>query len=125
MIQTLIVAAGGALGAALRHWTTLAAQRLFGAGFPWGTLAVNVIGSFLMGVIVEYIARRFGTGNGFRLFLATGLLGGYTTFSAFSLDAVDLWERGGAAPAAGYVAASVLASIAALAAGLALARAVF
>jgi CrcB protein len=93
--------------------------RLLGPGFPWGTLAVNVAGSLVMGVLAALLARSAEA----RLFLMTGALGGFTTFSAFSLDAVSLWERGDAGAAIAYAGASVAISLAALAAGLALGRA--
>ncbi|GLQ37846.1 putative fluoride ion transporter CrcB [Rhizobium albus] len=125
MVHTLLVALGGGLGAALRHLTNLAAFRLLGPNFPFGTLAVNVIGSFLMGVLVEVVARRFGASAELRLFLATGVLGGYTTFSAFSLDTIVLWERGAPGLAVAYVGLSVLLSLAAIIGGLWLARTVF
>ncbi|VVT22406.1 fluoride efflux transporter CrcB [Rhizobium sp. EC-SD404] len=125
MVHTLLVALGGGLGAALRHLTNLAALRLLGPNFPFGTLAVNVIGSFLMGVLVEVVARRFGASAELRLFLATGVLGGYTTFSAFSLDTIVLWERGAPGVAVAYVGLSVLLSLAAIIGGLWLARTVF
>ncbi|AZN71785.1 fluoride efflux transporter CrcB [Georhizobium profundi] len=125
MVHTLLVALGGGLGAALRHLTNLAAFRLLGPNFPFGTLAVNVIGSFLMGVLVEVVARRFGASVELRLFLATGVLGGYTTFSAFSLDTIVLWERGAPGLAVAYVGLSVLLSLAAIIGGLWLARTVF
>jgi fluoride exporter len=125
MVYTLLVALGGGLGAALRHLTNLAAFRLLGPNFPFGTLAVNVIGSFLMGVLVEVVARRFGASAELRLFLATGVLGGYTTFSAFSLDTIVLWERGAPGLAVAYVGLSVLLSLAAIIGGLWLARTVF
>ncbi|WP_121631251.1 fluoride efflux transporter CrcB [Tropicibacter alexandrii] len=113
------VALGGAIGASLRYMTGLMMARLLGKGFPWGTLTVNIVGSFLMGVLVVVLAQ---TGNRFAPLLMTGLLGGFTTFSAFSLDVVTLYERGQVALAGGYVAASVAVSIAALFAGLLLAR---
>ena len=122
MYHLVIVAAGGAVGASLRHLTGLAAMRLLGVNFPWGTLAVNIVGSFAMGVFIELLARRFGASNELRLFVATGLLGGFTTFSAFSLDVAVLWERGAMATAAGYVLASVVGAILALFAGLWVAR---
>lgn len=122
MNHLLIVAAGGAIGAGLRHLTGLAAMRLLGIGFPWGTLAVNLVGSFAMGVFIEWLARRVGTPPELRLFIATGLLGGFTTFSAFSLDVAVLWERGAGAMAAAYVLVSVCGAIAALFAGLWLVR---
>lgn len=124
MLHTLLVALGGAIGAALRHLTNIGAIRLMGHGYPWGTLAVNVIGSFLMGLIVELVARRFGASQELRLFLATGILGGYTTFSAFSLDAISLYERGAPGLAAGYVALSVILAIGAVFAGLMVGRAI-
>lgn len=123
MFHLGLVAAGGAIGAASRHLVNLGALRLFGPGFPVGTLAVNVIGCLLMGMLAGALAGRAdGAGQGLRFFLATGVLGGFTTFSAFSLDAVLLWERGQAAAALGYVLASVFVSIAALIVGLTLVR---
>lgn len=113
------VALGGAIGASLRYMTGLMMARLLGKGFPWGTLTVNIVGSFLMGVLVVVLAQ---TGNRYAPLLMTGLLGGFTTFSAFSLDVVTLYERGQVALAGGYVAASVTVSIAAMFAGLLLAR---
>ncbi len=123
MNHLLLVAAGGAAGAALRHLAGMAALRLFGPSFPWGTLAVNIAGSLAMGVLIGLLARASSGGEALRLFLATGVLGGFTTFSAFSLDAVALYQRGAIAAAGGYVAASVALSIAALAAGLWIVRA--
>ncbi|WP_048649424.1 fluoride efflux transporter CrcB [Nitratireductor soli] len=122
MNHLLIVAAGGAIGASLRHLTGLAAMRLLGIGFPWGTLAVNLVGSFVMGMFIEWLTRRAGTPPELRLFIATGLLGGFTTFSAFSLDVAVLWDRGAGAMAAAYVLVSVCGAIAALFAGLWLVR---
>ena len=119
-----LVFVGGGLGAAARHLVNLGAARLFGLSFPWGTLGVNVFGSLAMGLLAAWLAARYeGGGQGLRLFLATGILGGFTTFSAFSLDAVALWERGAYGAAAAYVAASVFFSIAALVVGLAFGRA--
>ena len=124
MTFTLVqVALGGALGATSRYLTGLATLRLIGSGFPWGTLAVNVVGSFLMGMIVVVLAQTIG--NRYAPFLVTGFLGGFTTFSAFSLDAVSLYERGAAGLAASYVLSSVILSLAALVAGLWVARGVF
>ncbi|MBO9465852.1 fluoride efflux transporter CrcB [Tropicibacter sp. R15_0] len=114
------VALGGASGAVLRYLTGLAAMRLIGPGFPWGTLIVNILGSFAMGVLVVVLAHL--SGQRFAPLLMTGFLGGFTTFSAFSLDAVTLYERGDAGLAMLYVLASVLFSIAALFAGLLIAR---
>lgn len=124
MYHLALVALGGAIGAACRHLVNVLALRLFGPGFPVGTLSVNVLGGFLMGLLAGSLAlRSYGGGQGLRLFLATGILGGFTTFSAFSLDAVLLWERGAWAASLGYVTASVTLSIAALLAGLSVARA--
>ena len=120
---TLIqVALGGAFGASARYLTGVASVRLFGPGFPWATLTVNIVGSFLMGVLVVVLAH-FG-GNKYAPLLMTGMLGGFTTFSAFSLDAITIFERGETLTAAAYVAASVILSIAAIVAGLAVARSV-
>lgn len=123
MIQTLLqVALGGALGAAARHLTNLAALRAFGPGLPLGTLAANVLGSFLMGVLAVLLMQK--SGMRWAPFLMTGVLGGYTTFSAFSLDALGLWNRGEGMLAALYVLGSVLLSLAAIVLGMALARGV-
>ena len=124
MFHFMLVMAGGALGAGCRHLTNMGAARLLGLGFPWGTLTVNILGSFAMGVFIEMLARRWGGSAELRLFVATGVLGGYTTFSAFSLDVAALYERGALAQAAAYVAASVVVSIGALFLGLWLARSV-
>ena len=124
MIQLFYVALGGAIGASLRHLSGLAALRLFGASFPYGTFFVNVVGSFLMGALIAWLARKGASvGPEWRLLLATGVLGGFTTFSAFSLDAVQLWERGQGGAAISYVIGSVVLSILALTAGLMLVRA--
>ena len=107
---------------ALRHGVKVGAARLFGYGFPFGTLIVNVAGSFAMGLFAGWFAYRPGIDQHTRLFLTTGILGGFTTFSAFSLDAALLIERHAYALAAAYVAGSVAASIVALFFGLALFR---
>jgi CrcB protein len=119
----LLAASGGAIGSALRYLVSLAAGRLFGAGFPWGTLAVNITGSLAMGLVVGLAASKFQLTNELRLFLATGVLGGYTTFSAFSLDFALLFERKDYGLAGLYLAGSVGLSILALFAGLYLVRA--
>lgn len=124
MNNLLLVAAGGAIGASLRHLVNVASLRAWGPSFPWGTLIVNVAGCFAMGVLVEVLARRFNASNELRLFMATGILGGFTTFSAFSLDVAVLWERGASTAALAYVLASVIGSILAVFAGLWLARAI-
>ena len=107
----LHVALGGALGSVLRLAVTLGAARLLGAAFPFGTLAVNVAGSFVMGMVAALAAPHL------RPLLMTGILGGFTTFSAFTLDALTLWEREQPALAALYVLGSVLLGLAALVAG--------
>jgi CrcB protein len=116
----LIVFLGAGVGGAMRHGLNVGAARLFGFGFPYGTLIVNVLGSFLMGALAGYFAFRPGIGQHTRLFLTTGILGGFTTFSAFSLDAALLVERHAYGLAAGYVFGSVAASLVALLLGLAL-----
>ncbi|MEN3791571.1 fluoride efflux transporter CrcB [Fulvimarina sp. MAC3] len=118
MTNLLIVMAGGGLGAGMRHLSNLAAARILGMGFPWGTVFVNVFGSFLMGLVVELLARKFGMSQHWRLFIATGFLGGFTTFSSFSLDTVNLIDRGATGIAFAYVLASVLLGISGLFAGL-------
>ena len=123
MAPWLLVAFGGALGSVARHGVNVASARLFGFGFPFGTLTVNVAGGLVMGLLAGLFALKTGASQNLRLFLMTGVLGGFTTFSAFSLDAMTLWERGEGGLAALYVAASVGLSIGAVAAGLALARA--
>ncbi|MEM5500951.1 fluoride efflux transporter CrcB [Ahrensia kielensis] len=123
MFSFLLIGIGGALGAMLRHGVNVSATRLLGVGFPYGTIIVNIAGSFLMGLLIAWLARRMGgSSNELRLFLATGFLGGFTTFSAFSLDAVVLYERGDIAQAGLYIAISVIVSIGALFAGLLLMR---
>jgi CrcB protein len=118
----LVVFLGGGIGAALRHGVNLAVARLLGTAFPYGTLMINITGSFIMGVVAAYFAFKGDASQHWRLFLTTGILGGYTTFSAFSLDAALLYERGEMGMAALYVIASVTISIIGLFAGLALVR---
>ena len=119
----LLAAGGGALGAGARHLVNVGCASCLGAAFPFATLIVNVVGSFLMGVVIAATVPLLGGSAEWRTFLATGILGGFTTFSAFSLDAWQLWERGATGLAAVYVAASVVLSVAGLAAGLVAARA--
>jgi CrcB protein len=116
----LVVFLGAGIGGALRHGVNLGAARLFGFGFPFGTLIVNVAGSLLMGLFAGYFAYRTGIPQHMRLFLTTGILGGFTTFSAFSLDTALLMERHAYGLAAAYVAVSVAVSLAALFAALAI-----
>jgi fluoride exporter len=118
----LIVFVGGGLGAALRHGVNVLSARWLGTSFPAATLIENVSGSLLMGLLAGYFAFKGDASQSWRLFLTTGILGGYTTFSAFSLDTVLLYERGEPMLAALYVTASVVLSIGGLFAGLALVR---
>ena len=122
MNHFVIVFLGGGLGAALRHGVNRLSLVWFGPGFPVGTLAVNIAGSLAMGLLIGIFAGMEPVSNNMRLFLATGILGGFTTFSAFSLDTLTLWERGEVGLAALYVAASVLLSLAAVAVGFFLSR---
>ncbi|WP_037498353.1 fluoride efflux transporter CrcB [Sphingomonas jaspsi] len=117
----LLVFLGGGLGASLRHGVNRATLAWFGPGFPVGTIGVNVIGSFLIGLCAGLFAAH-GTGQPARLFLVTGVLGGFTTFSAFSLDALTLWQRGETMTAACYVLGSVALSLVAISLGLMLSR---
>ncbi|MEK9968727.1 MAG: fluoride efflux transporter CrcB [Ferrovibrio sp.] len=119
----LIVFLGAGIGGALRHGVNVTAMRLISAGFPWGTLAVNIVGSFAMGVIAEYFALKSGLPQQWRLFLTTGVLGGFTTFSAFSLETALLYERGEMLAAGIYMIASAVLAVAGLFAGLAVIRA--
>jgi fluoride exporter len=121
----LLAMGGGALGAGARYLVNVACARCMAPGFPWATLIVNVVGSVLMGLAVELVTRRLGGSAEWRTFLATGILGGFTTFSAFSLDAANLMNRGDNALALAYVLGSVVLSILGLYAGLALARTIF
>ena len=118
----LIVFIGAGVGGALRHGVNVGAARMLGYSFPYGTVIVNLIGSFAMGALAGYFAYRTGVSQHLRLFLTTGVLGGFTTFSAFSLDSALLIERHGYAQVAIYVLASVLGSLIAVFAGLALFR---
>jgi CrcB protein len=118
----LLVFVGGGLGASLRHLINVTCARCLGTSFPWGTFIINITGSTVMGLIAGYLAFKGEASQPWRLFLMTGILGGYTTFSAFSLDAALLYERGELGLAALYVVGSVALSIAGLFAGLALVR---
>lgn len=122
MLNFLIVFIGGGVGSMLRHGVNVAAARLAGTAFPYGTLTVNVTGSLVMGLFAGYFAFKGDASQSWRLFLMTGILGGYTTFSAFSLDTALLYERGEIALAVVYVLASVVVSALGLFAGLALMR---
>ncbi|MFH1345109.1 MAG: fluoride efflux transporter CrcB [Pseudomonadota bacterium] len=122
MKSYLLVFVGGGIGASLRHTVNMISARGLGTAFPWGTFIINISGSLVMGLVAGYLAFKGGASQPWRLFLMTGILGGYTTFSAFSLDAALLYERGEIAAALLYVLGSVLLSIAGLFAGLALVR---
>lgn len=106
----------------MRHGINVGVLRWFGAAFPFGTLAINVTGSFIMGLVAAWFALKGDASQAWRLFLTTGVLGGYTTFSAFSLDFALLYERGDAPLAALYALASVLLSLVGIFAGLAVMR---
>jgi CrcB protein len=118
----LIVFIGAGIGGALRHGVNIGAAKLFGFGFPFGTFIVNVAGSFVMGLLAGFFAYRSGVPQHVRLFLTTGILGGFTTFSTFSLDTALLIERHSLRLAAGYIVGSVAAGLAALFFGLAVFR---
>ncbi|KPU84835.1 protein CrcB [Marinosulfonomonas sp. PRT-SC04] len=124
IISILQVAIGGALGAVARYLTGVAAVRIMGHGYPWGTLTVNIVGSFLMGMLIVVLMTKDG---GMRVapLLMTGMLGGFTTFSAFSLDALTIFERGQIGQAALYVSASVGLSLAAIFLGVMIARGIW
>lgn len=120
----LLVMLGGAFGAGGRFLVGRLALAWFGPGYPWGTLGVNLVGGFFMGLLVGALARTAVPQENARLLLAIGVLGGFTTFSSFALDAVNMIERGSWAGALGYILVSVIGSILAVFAGLGLARAV-
>ena len=118
----VLVFLGGGLGAMLRHGINVAVGRWLGTGFPWSTFLINITGSLVMGLIAGWLAFKSDASQAWRLFLTTGILGGYTTFSTFSLDAALLYERGEITSAALYILGSVTLSIAGLFAGLWLIR---
>lgn len=122
MTTFLFVAAGGAIGSVARYLTGIGAARLFGFGFPYGTLIVNVLGCLIMGLLIGAMAFRWSVGNDLRAFLTVGILGGFTTFSAFSADLMLLMERHDYTAAAIYLTASVGLSLAAVFLGVALVR---
>ncbi len=126
MEKFLMVALGGALGSVMRYGIVAWSGRALGHGFPWGTMIVNVVGSFVMGLAAVAMMERFpGSWGRFGPLVMTGVLGGFTTFSAYSLDALFLIERGRNAAAAGYIGASVVLSIGGLWVGLTLARGIW
>ncbi|WP_284777549.1 fluoride efflux transporter CrcB [Agrobacterium sp. lyk4-40-TYG-31] len=125
MLNIALVAVGGAIGSVARYLVGVWGVKLAGPNFPWGTITVNVVGAFFIGLMVEMIARRFDASSEVRVFIVTGILGGFTTWSSFTLDAVVLFERGDLGLAAVYLLASLVVSFAAIFAGLALGRALF
>lgn len=122
MGMMLSIAAGGALGALARYWMMVRADQWFGLRFPMGTISVNIIGSFLLGVLIEMIAHKWSPGPEIRAFMVVGFLGSFTTFSTFSLDVATLIERGDYWTLARYIVVSVAAAVAAMFAGMALFR---
>ena len=118
------VALGGAVGSVARFGFNLAAPRLLGADFPWATLIVNILGSLMMGFLAAFLAEKYSDQPDLRLFLLTGVLGGFTTFSAFSLDVFNLVQRGESSTAMIYASASVVLSIVAVFAGFVVSRAI-
>jgi CrcB protein len=118
----VLVFIGGGLGSTLRHIINVVSLRILGTAFPYHTFIINISGSIVMGLIAGYLATKGDASQPWRLFLMTGILGGFTTFSAFSLDAALLYERGAIGLALFYVLGSVVFSIAGLFAGLALVR---
>ena len=122
MTAYLIVAVGSAIGGAFRHGVNVGAAKLMGTAWPYGTFAVNVVGSFLMGVIAGYFTLKGTASQRWLLFLTTGILGGFTTFSAFSLDVSLLVDRGRLHAVVGYVLGSVVLSVGALFLGIAIIR---
>ncbi|MBV6487849.1 MAG: putative fluoride ion transporter CrcB [Pseudorhodoplanes sp.] len=122
MREYLIVFIGGGIGTAMRHFVNVTFVRVLGNGFPWHTAFENLSGSLVMGVLTGYLAFKGHAPQPVRLFLMTGILGGYTTFSAFSLDTMLLWERGQLVRAALYIVLSVGGALAGIALGLTIAR---
>ena len=118
----MMVALGGALGAVARYGLTVGMQNWLGTGFPWGTLLVNVVGSFLLGVLAEFWANRLHLGVEGRLLWMTGFCGGLTTFSTFSLETVHLLNNGQTWPAVGNIALNLILTLGAVVAGILLAR---
>ncbi|WP_137133963.1 fluoride efflux transporter CrcB [Rhizobium sp. FKY42] len=123
MLNIVLVAVGGAFGSVCRYLTGILMTRLMGPAFPWGTITVNIVGSFAIGLLTELVARRFDASLEMRLLLVVGILGGFTTFSSFSLDTVALIEKGAVSSAVIYVFSSVVISLIATFAGFAVGRA--
>lgn len=123
MLALFLVVVGGGIGAGMRHGMNLGVARMLGADFPWSTFAINIVGSLLIGIAAAWFAfRNDAASQSLRLFLTTGILGGFTTFSAFSLDFALMFERGETMAAVSYVVGSVGLSLAAIFAGLWLVR---
>jgi CrcB protein len=120
----IAVALGGAVGSVARYLVGIGSGKMFGLGFPWGTLIINIAGSFLIGAFAEAFALRWNLPQAARVFLSVGFCGGFTTFSTFSLESFLMMERGEFGPAAAYMAGSVVLSIAALFGALQLVRAI-
>jgi CrcB protein len=123
-MNTLLVMGGGAVGAALRYQLGRFSTHMLGTAYPWGTLAANLIGGLAMGLLAGWLARSDLAGEQIRLLLGVGVLGGFTTFSAFSLETFLMIERGETVMALGYIALSVAGAIAALTAGMFVVRSV-
>jgi CrcB protein len=123
MKMVLAIAAGGALGAVARHFAAAQFGQWLGQGFPWGILLVNILGSFLMGALVEAMTVAWSPSVELRALLVVGVLGAFTTFSTFALDVVVVYERGQVLGAAAYIGASVAFSVLALLGGMHLMRA--
>ncbi|MDB5663033.1 MAG: fluoride efflux transporter CrcB [Sphingomonas bacterium] len=124
MPPLLLVMVGGAIGAGARYQVGAVALRRFGSGFPWGTLAVNLAGGLLMGLLVGLLARASAGGEAARLLLGVGVLGGFTTFSAYSLEAYTMFSRGDYATVTVYSLSSVVGAVLMVGAGLWIARGV-
>lgn len=126
MLHTILVMVGGAIGSALRYHAGKLTLALIGPGWPWGTLFVNIFGGLVMGLFAGWLALRGSVGDGagepIRLLIAVGVLGGFTTFSSFSLETLLMIERGALASALSYILVSVIASVGAVALGLGIAR---
>jgi CrcB protein len=122
-VAILAVAAGGAVGSLSRYWVSVYFGRLFGLGFPWGTLFINVTASFVLGALAEAFATRWHASDTTRLLLGVGFCGGYSTFSTYSLEVVTLFNRGAATAAVLYAAGSVALSLGAVLAGFRIVRA--
>jgi CrcB protein len=118
----IYVLIGGGIGSFLRYITSTLISRNFGTNFPYGTITVNIVGSFIMGLLIEYFTKTLPHSNELRAFLTVGILGGFTTFSAFSLDTILLIDRGNLPIAMVYVLSSVIFSILAVFAGMSLVK---